>query len=468
MFNITDSVNIWVSPKAPQGGMGTVELPFSTIDEAVEKVVEGSRIVLMPGTYEEKVSLREVKGSEMKPISIVALPDRKEPVICTAEWFLYDITDLIISGITFETIENSAVSILGTSERNIIKGCHFDRCGENSECAVFIGGNSGRFNVIEECTFASPEENNEKQIALFVAQSIDEEDDTLRPSSHTIIRYNQFKNYGVGVVVGSADELEAYGNHLIEENLFDTCFEGVRSKASGTTIKANIFKECAKAISALSGEATEILENRFDTCALSISCGTFDVTISQNCFINSTCTIMPEGAGSAIVLHNNTMVSTQQQAPVLDIQTETIVAITDSVFDGIDLKFTESVTAVGCITSQSSDVKGISTTSLHYKDSAHGDFSLTIAQGCSSSAAFVTEINPVPQVEVAPHTHNHDEGDDEPTVKGDLDERDLYLQTFFHDDEGIEDEENEPIIEAMSLGQQPLRPIGEDGELEDN
>ena len=144
MFNITDSVNIWVSPKAPEGGSGSVELPFSSIDQAIEKAVAGSRVVLMPGVYEDKVSLREVQGTEMEPITIMALPDRDEPVVCESEWFLYDVSDLIISGITFSKIDNSALSIMGTSERNIIKNClvirHRWPSLQTSPCSLSGGG----------------------------------------------------------------------------------------------------------------------------------------------------------------------------------------------------------------------------------------------------------------------------------------------------------------------------------------
>jgi len=266
MFNITDSANIWVTSKAPSGGTGTVELPFQTIGEAVEKAVAGSRIILMPGTYDEKVSLREVQGSEMKPITIMALPEKEDPVVCTAEWFLYDVTDLIISGITFSKIENNALSIMGASQRNIIKNCHFDRCGESSECSLFLSGNSGRFNVIEECRFDSVDPHSEKQIALFIAQSTDDEDPTLKPSSNTIVRYNKFNSFGTAIIDGSSDDIISYANHLIEENSFDSCFEGVRVKAAGSVVKANIFKECTTAITVIAGEGTEILENRFENC----------------------------------------------------------------------------------------------------------------------------------------------------------------------------------------------------------
>ncbi len=228
MFERDSKENIWVSANQTGAGDGSVENPFRQLKDAIEKVNSGSTVVLKEGIYNETLSLSHTKGEELKPITIMADP-QSGPVIFHSEWYLYEVSDLIIDGICFENISNSAISIVGVSERNIFKNLTFTNCGIQSECTLFMGGSGGRFNIVEHCSF-SCDEQLQNQIALMISQSIDSEDESIKITKNSVVRYSSFTNYGMPSLLGVEIPLMRLGITLLKRIFLPTASKLLVSK----------------------------------------------------------------------------------------------------------------------------------------------------------------------------------------------------------------------------------------------
>jgi pectin methylesterase-like acyl-CoA thioesterase len=146
MFDKLSEKNIWVSAKNKEFGDGSFENPYSKIQAALDNAVAGSNVVLFSGIYDEKLIVRDISGTIDEPITITG-----EDVVSNSEWYFYSASDFVIKNIKFEKTGNSAISIVGESQRNSIKDCEFSECGEVAECALFFGGSGGDFNSVENC-----------------------------------------------------------------------------------------------------------------------------------------------------------------------------------------------------------------------------------------------------------------------------------------------------------------------------
>ncbi len=442
MFDITDGRNIWVSPIPSSREDGSQEAPFSTIRSAIDAAVPGSTIVLTNGEYNEVVSIQERSGEETNPITICADPSA-EAVILKAEWYLYTVSDFIISGLTFVETANVALSVVGQSQRNIFKECLFISCGEESECTFFFGGSGGEFNVIENCQFTRKGEPN--NTAVMISQSVDSEDEALDISSNSVVRFSTFENYGTGVILGTADDILEAGNHLVKENLFDTCNEGVRFKVNASEVRENIFRNCETGMNQLGGTECEIADNRFESCKLSLNLTRSDTTVEDNCFIDAPISVTIEKETILpTMISNNTFLFTEGNSAVTVTGTGSNLSVVVS--DNLIYNGTISEHAEMRTHKNEQFAEG----SIEFKSIAEGDFRCdTVSVGCRTEAAFRTKIEPLPQVDLRDHgVHDHGE------APISMDERDLYIKSLFmiNEDEAME---NPDLIDEDDEDERP-------------
>jgi len=464
MFDKLSEKNIWVSSTADDNGNGSFENPYSKIKTALDNAKAGSNIVLFSGIYDEKLVISDIGGTIEEPIIITTFEQNFEKVISRSEWYFYSASDFVIKGITFENTTNSAISMVGESQRNSIKDCEFSECGEVAECAIFFGGSGGDCNVVENCRFTAPKDAK-NHIAIMISQSIDNEDDTILNSRNTSVRFCEFNDCKAAIVIGSDENISGlFGEHEISDNLFENCDCGIKIKISGTQICGNIFRNCKNGIENIFGYENEIFENRFENCEKAISVLCDDLTIKENCFVYSAVSIETKNKNSEdeeeslpILICENTFIGVEiAAAGDGDITT----FITKNIF--YDCKISDNKNTV------EKDNKNVSKN--EFSDFANGDFSTNTNYGCSSGAENRLEIEEIPMVDIAKmfelQEKEIDSRSDKKLSDETIEERDLFLKTMYFQDEN---EEDEIEVEAMPIGEKSyLREIGVDGELEDN
>jgi hypothetical protein len=361
--------------------------------------------------------------------------------------------------------------MVGQSQRNSIKDCEFLECGEAAECAVFFGGSGGDCNTVENCGFTAPKDTK-NHIAIMVSQSIDNEDDSVINSKNTAVRFCRFKDCKTAVVAGSDENISGlFGEHEISDNLFENCDDGIKIKISGIQVYGNIFRDCKNAVVNVFGTENEISENRFENCEKAVAVMCDDLTIKENCFINSPISLETKNDENKtdedalpILICENTFVGKAAIAAAGN--GETITFITKNIFYDCEIPDRKGIVK--------NDNKLVENSS--FADFTNGDFSTNTNYGCSSGAEKRLEIEEIPLVDIAEMfelqkgakhecgencgCENHSRRLSQKMVE----ERDLFLKSMYFQDE----DEEEIEVEAMSVGQQGLRPIGIDGELEDN
>jgi len=372
---------------------GSFENPYSKIKTAIENATAGSVINLLSGIYDEKLVVQDICGTIDEPITITAFSQNGEEVISHKDWYFYSTTDFVIKGIKFAETANSAISIIGESQRNSIKDCEFSRCGEVSDCAIFFGGSGGESNVLENCSFTAPK-NADNYIAVMISQSIDAstgsatEDDTILNSRNANIRFCKFKDCKTAVVAGSDENISGlFGEHEISDNLFENCETGVKIKISGTQIYRNIFRDCKNGITAVLGAENEIFENRFENCEKAISVFCDDLTVKQNCFVNSEISLETKFDENAlpVLICENSFIGGKIEAG------ETQTFITKNVFH--DCEISEGKNLV------EKDNKIL--VRSEFSDFANDDFSSNSNYGCVSGAEKRLEIAEIPLINIA-------------------------------------------------------------------
>ena len=429
MFNPDSGQNIWVSNSGSNGSKedGTYEAPYSTITEAINNAVAGSTVVIKEGTYDENVTIQELKGEETSPITIIADP-QSEAVILKGEWYLYEVSDFIISGFTFLETANNAISIIGNSERNIIKDTIFIKCGEKSECTLFLGGSNGKNNVIENCQFSV--ESGNTITAIIVAQSEDSEDETSTISTNSIIRYCTFENYKTAIILGTGDDIETHGNHIVKENLFVDCNEGIRDKSVASEINENIFRGCNIGVNQIGGSEVEITDNRFEVCNNSIHIENNDISISHNCCIDSPIHVKLSAESMIpLIISNNSFIFTDKKSAITihGRGNEFSIIVSDNLLYNGHI---DENSAIRLHKNEFFPEGGI-----EFEDIAKGDFRCdSVSVGCKKGATFRTKIIPIPQVDLREH------GFEDKEKLSKMDERDLYLKSLFVINEDDNDE----------------------------
>jgi hypothetical protein len=462
MFDKFSEKNIWVSAKASENGDGSFEKPFSKIQTAVKNAAPGSFIMLFSGIYDEKLVLRDLSASIEEPITISAFIEdgekEKEEVVSCSEWYLYSVKDFVIKGIVFRKTANAALSLIGECERNSVKDCVFDDCGLVSDCALFLGGSGGNNNVIENCSFNAPKDCKD-YIAVMISQSIDVEDKNAVNSRNTSVRFCRFKNCKTAVLIGSDESISsAFGGHELCDCFFENCLTGVKIKISMTLICGNIFRNCKNAIINAFGSESEIFENRFENCENAIFIASDDATIGENCFIDSK--ILFESnineESLPILIYENTFAA-NKDSEVIFSKNSVSAFVSKNVFYNCEVsrkKLNEKDNVF-----EKNDI---------FADFLNGDLSTNLDYGCKSGAQKRLEIEEIPQVNIVElfEKQESDKKSDKDLSQKMVEERDLYIKSMYFQDESQEDEEME--FEATPVGYQGLRPIGIDGELEDN
>jgi hypothetical protein len=219
---------IWVSPSFKSSGNGTFEAPYSKINRALKNVKPGNTIVLQAGDYDDSVNIQD-SGTIIQPIRIVADTRADKKVCCLSTWFLYDVSDIIITGITYKNIPHQAISVIGNCERNNFSRLRFLNCGldDKASCTLYFGGSGSKCNVVENCTFEIDQSENsnntkpETPVALMISEG--DTDDKTKLNTNHVIRGNTFLNYGCAAVIGTHDDYHHNFNHIFESNIIKNC-----------------------------------------------------------------------------------------------------------------------------------------------------------------------------------------------------------------------------------------------------
>jgi len=242
MYPKDDPRIIWVSPLAQTSGDGSNENPFGSIETSFSKVEPGQTIVLMDGSYKNDVTV-QVSGSIDKPIRITA-DEGARVVVQESCWYFYDVSDVILSGITFQDSPLGSVAIMGICERNRFERLTFKNCckSQKASCSLFFGGSGAACNIVEYCSFERPRalaSNGRNPDDLTVGLMISEGDaQGGAPITDHVIRKNTFQNYDYGVLVGTDDATAHEYGHHIEYNSIDNCVaEGIMVKCGDTLVQ---------------------------------------------------------------------------------------------------------------------------------------------------------------------------------------------------------------------------------------
>ncbi len=294
MYAHDDPNILWIAPSFKGKSTGTYQAPFTDITRAVKKAKEGDTIVLKPGDYYNTVSI-QISGAITRPIRITVENDSESSVRCHASWYFYDVTDLIVSGLTFTNIPHQALAVIGACKRNSFTNLRFHNCGLDNEgaCTFFFGGAGAQCNVVEDCVFecetgCTAGSSSESPIGLMISEG-----DTVEgaePNKNHIFRRNRFFNYGCAIVVGTHGTQMHNYSHIVEHNEIQTCaHDGIRLKCGDTVIRGNIITDCRKnGISVAYGKSDTIFNNRIIECGTGVNIAGIDCTVTNNCVIRST------------------------------------------------------------------------------------------------------------------------------------------------------------------------------------
>lgn len=444
MINRASSKNIWVTAEGSIGGDGSKDTPFSSIQAAVEAAKPGETVVLQAGTYKESLSLNEMSGEENAPITITG--ESEGAVTLLAEWYFYSVSDFIISDLTFKDVKNSAISIVGDSKRNIFKKIKFEDCGTIANCSFFTGGSGGEGNVIEACRFENSTESRD-HIGVMFSQSKDEEDNSIAISRNMVLRYCSFSQMGTAILAGSGDDIAEYGYISIEDSLIENSYEGIRIKSNGTTVKGMIFHNVTTAILHVEGVDADINDNRFEKCAHAVLCSFGDITIHENCFIDSAFKVDVELCGLPVIVHNNSFVFSSPQT-FLDSsgEGECYAVFSDNIFYNAECTPFTGVHFHGNL----SNIDGafVEVGTISFVDTVNGDYRAELAIGCNSGAVKRTAIEVPQTLDLSDLAKEH--GFSTEDLSGSIEKREVFLKSLFPDLGEEEDEVDEgPEFEEM-------------------
>ena len=442
---------IFVSPLAQEHGNGSREYPFSSIEEALSLVGAGSSVVLLNGTYSETVSI-QISGELTNPIKIRA--EKLGGAVVTSNWFLYDSSDIIISGIIFRDIPSQAISVIGNCERNSFYELTFLNCGtsEKKPCTIFFGGSGAYCIVVEKCLFDNRSSKKSKNsIAIIVTEGDTEEQN--RANKNFLIRENRFLNYGTTISLGTRDESVSNENysHIIESNRIEKCFEpAIKVRCNGSIIRDNLIKNCQKsAVDIICGSEQEISSNRIENCVNSIELQKSDVTISQNCFIKNIksdiCIIEKiDNRQGAISIINNTFVSNNNGSVSIVTPKKVPIVVTENIFS-----YSKDIFHKSKKIATTHFVNNIMDPKILFEDISVGNYSTDKNEGAVGWAVLGEDI-PIVKKELVELSLPLKNGDKVESLIKEVDGRELYSRSFFinQEDNMESDEEIEDIDNA--------------------
>lgn len=360
-FSPDDPRVLHVSPHADPDGDGSSDSPFDTIAGALVSAQPGSVILLGPGTYEGDLTI-EFSGTYDKPLRIVS-GKINEAVVSRSCWYLYDVSDIIISGLAFHDSPLGSIAVMGACERNRFEKISFVNCSSANKASstIFFGGSGGANTIVEQCVFErqahdfvdKPNLDN-----LVVGLMISEGDRHQgKPIHNFLIRNNRFVNYDYGILVGTDDETMNLYGHRIEANTIDHCaFEGIMVKCGDTQVSDNLLLYCKQnAVSVVTGQGTVVENNRIVNCGCGIRVAGQGHTVSNNCIIRSSgeaMRIMSHGASvkesvrcqtKNILIEANTLVGWSMQSPAIAIEPECSAIVRKNLLYNSDSKLPAAI-----------------------------------------------------------------------------------------------------------------------------
>ena len=277
---------IWVAPGEGVCGEGTYGNPFLSVSKAVECAQPGQTVVLKAGSYRGDVTIQK-SGLMEKPLRIVAEKDAL--VICKEScWYLYDVSDLIISRIGFHNAPGMALSVIGKCERNRFEFLNFLDCGisQKNSCTFFLGGSGQACMIVDSCSFERGpcDDPCDLSVGLLISEG-----DYPRGEANCdcIITKNRFVNYGHGIVVGSQDSTTGEYGHRVTYNTIERCFaEGIMVKCGDTEVLGNLVQNCPRnSISIMAGKSSIVEENRIIDCGSGVRVAGKGHTVTGNCVV---------------------------------------------------------------------------------------------------------------------------------------------------------------------------------------
>jgi hypothetical protein len=261
----------------------------------------------------------DISGIIHEPIRIAAGPGAAAE-IRAACWFFYDVSDVIVSGLTFRDAPSGAVSVIGACNRNRFGSLRFIDCGmrDTTSCTLFFGGSGGNCNVVESCRFEheAAGETKTMRVGLMVSEG---DGDGGAPITDHVFRKNHFVNYDYGILVGAGDAPASQYGHIVELNTVEQCgTAGILIKCGDTTVRNNRVVKCtASGIAVAAGRASAIESNRIFDCGTGIQVNGDGHTVANNFIlrcggegigINGEAKVKARRAASNIIVENNTCV----------------------------------------------------------------------------------------------------------------------------------------------------------------
>ncbi|MBN2189518.1 MAG: right-handed parallel beta-helix repeat-containing protein [Chitinispirillaceae bacterium] len=316
MLDANNPLNLWVSSSGKSGGNGTRENPFNDIGRAVAVVKPGMTIALMAGVYGGDRTF-DISGTIDEPIRITAEQGAGVEVRAGC-WFFYDVSDIIVSGLTFREAPHGALSVIGSCTRNRFESLRFMDCGsgDSASCSLFFGGSGGSCNIVDGCRFErlprrgpSLADPAARAVGLMVSEG---DSDGGEPISDHVFRKNRFVNYDYGIMVGAGDAPAGKYGHLVENNTVEQCgTAGILVKCSDTTVRGNKVMRCPdRSIAVVAGRDCVVEANRVIDCGSGIQMSGSGHTAAGNCIVRCDTEALGVNGASAenIIVENNTFV----------------------------------------------------------------------------------------------------------------------------------------------------------------
>ncbi len=317
-----DEKYIWVAPEFSGEQLGTFEQPMAGVAPALSRVRPGQTIILKSGEYRGDITIQQC-GTMDRPVHITA----EHPggaVIVGSCWYLYDVSDVAISKLTFRDAPGGAISVVGACRRNSFRELLFENCSraKRPSCTLFFGGSGAQCNMVENCTFRhdTAEELDgcdveHATVAVMVAEG---DQDGQPANADFVVRCNEFVNYGYGVIVGAGDGSRGLYGHVVEFNALDNCGgDALRIKCGDTTVRGNrVNRAGGSAVAVLAGAASTVVGNRIVDCGNGVRlCGEAH-TVASNLFARCRAQAVHVAgdyrsdlrAGSAALIEYNTIV----------------------------------------------------------------------------------------------------------------------------------------------------------------
>jgi hypothetical protein len=284
-----DASRIWVGAAAGHTPVGTREQPYTSIETALKHAGPGKTIVLHPGKYRESISVHTT-GQLQHPIRITAEQPGTVEII-DSSWYFYDVSDWIVTDLTFITAPRNALCMIGACQRNSLHSLRFVDCGTpgKASSSVFFGGSQARCNKVENCEFIRRDSTGSRsprdaQVAILISEGNVRDNEK---NSDFIIRHNTINNYDYGIIAGTGDTGHVPHAHLIEDNQISDCrFGGITIKCGDTRIRANVISHChSHAISVWHCNEIKAENNRILDSARGLVLNGSSHTCQNNCFI---------------------------------------------------------------------------------------------------------------------------------------------------------------------------------------